>query len=299
MLPVFVGKCARYQPNRSRARAVGMLLLTAVSVAAGASAVAAPVGMDYAAEFARNFPAVAGGYQIVDWALYAALVHDDLQSYAVRIDPVVARQREQARGKGYQLQVLETNVKHDQRLRASFDEQRRRIGSMVLYADGNSGATDACQPRLVYVGREFRLVLGGSSVGADPLASATVAPSCPAILDPGFQITAGHSPRFRCWEGAVDRECGWRLPDMPAELKRVIEDEYPTSIRLRWRWRGVGGVTSVRYTDSNGNRVAANQGVVVTTPIDLGLEFVDGKGRIRWTAAGARLGSSAPSDQRP
>ena len=271
--------------------AVGVLLLAAVSLAGSASPIEASV--DYGAEFARNFPAVAGEYRIVDWELYAALVNGDLVSYAARIDPVVAKQRERARGKGYQMQEFETGLKQDKRLRASFDEQRHRIGSMVLYVDGNGSGMDACQPRLVYVGREFRLILGRSFSGADSLASATVAPSCPPILNPGFQITAGHSRRFKCWDGAYATTCGWRLPDMPDELKRGIEDGYPTSIKVRWRWRGLGGVTRVRYIDYNGNRVAAHNGIVVTTPVDLGLEFVDGKGQILWMAAGGSLGGSA------
>ena len=275
--------------------AMGVLLLAAVSLAGSASTIEASV--DYGAEFARNFPAVAGEYRVVDWELYAALINGDLLSYAAIIDPVVAKRREQARGKGYQMQELETGIKQDKRLRASFDEQRHRIGSMLLYIDGNGGGIDACKPELVYVGREFRLILGHSSPGADSLASATVAPNCPRLLNPGFQITAGHSPRFKCWNGAYVTTCGWRLPDMPDELKRGIEDGYPTSIKLRWRWRGLGGATRVRYIDSNGNRVAEHNSIVVTTPLDLGLEFVDSKGQILWMAAGGKLGASVPSGQ--
>lgn len=269
-------------------------LLTAATLVGAASAAEAPVPIDYAAQFAKNFPAVAGEHRIVDWQLYAALVSGDLLSYAARVDPAVAKQREQARGKGYQMQELAAGVKQDKRLRAAFDEQRRRIGSMVLFANDDDGARDACQRPLVYVEKEFRLVLGGCSAGADPLATATVAPSCPPMLEPGFQITAGHSPRFKCWEGAYSKTCGWRLPDMPDGLKRVVENDYPTSIKLRWRWRGLGGVTRVRYINSNGNRVADHDSVALTIPLELGLEFVDGKGHILWTAAGGRVGGSAP-----
>ncbi len=67
----------------------------------------------------------------------------------------------------------------------------------------------------------------------------------------------------------------------------MIESDYPTAIKLRWRWRGLGGGMNVRYTDSNGNRVSERNAVVVTTPVDLRLEFLDAKGQVLWTAAAA------------
>jgi hypothetical protein len=284
-----------------RCASVGVLLLAAAGPASESNG---PVPIDYAAEFAKNFPAASGEYKVVDWDLYSALVKGDIVSYAAKLDPIVAKHQEHARGKGYQMQELEAGITQDKRLRASFDEQRRRIASMVLYVDGNGATAERCQHRLVYMEKEFRLILGGIPGNADPLTSATVGPSCPPYLNPnpGLQITAGHSRRFKCWEGwdgVIDRTCGWRLPDMPDVLKRVIEDAYPTTINLRWRWRGLGGTTRVRYLDSNGNRVSEHDSLVVTTPVDLGLEFVDDKGQILWTAEAGRLGGSAPLGQRP
>jgi len=141
-----------------------------------------------------------------------------------------------------------------------------------------------CRRSVVYVGNEFRLVLGARARGTDPLATATVAPSCIETHDAGFQITAGRSPRFKCWTSVNETSCGWRLPDMPDSLKQVIEDRYPSSIKLRWRWRGLGAVNRVGFVDGNGNRVADAQASDVTTPLELGLEFVDSTGRILWTA---------------
>jgi hypothetical protein len=243
--------------------------------ATGAPTVAGgPVPIDYAAQFDKSFPAVAGQHKVVDWTLYAALVNGDLLGYAARVDPAIARRRDLANGKGAQLQELTAGVQRDKRLRSAFDEQRQRIATMVLYADG---APDGCRRPIVLIGSEFRLVLGGSGAKGEPLASAEVAPSCPPPFEQGAPLAVGYSPRFRCWAGVNDKTCGWRLPDMPAELKRVIEEDYPGSIRVRWRWRGLGGVTQVRDRFS------------LSTPGELGLEFVDGKGRILWTAEGARI----------
>ena len=186
------------------------------------------------------------------------------------------------------MQQVVAGIKQDKRLRAAFDEQRRRIRSMVLYTDGDADTSGACRRSLTYVGSEFRLVLGARLRGADPLASATVAPSCGG--DARFQITAGQSPRFRCWATVSDTTCGWRLPDMPDSLKQVIEDQYPASIKLRWHWRGLGGVSRIRSVDSNGSRVGEAEATDVTTPLELGLEFVDAQGRVLWTAP-----STAPS----
>jgi len=238
--------------------------------------------------FAKAFPAVADEHHVADWKLYAALVDGDLVAYAGRIDPATARRVEEARGKGYQTQQVEAAIKQDKPLVAAFAEQRRRIRSMVLYSDGD--ASGSCRRSLAYVASEFRLVLGAPASGADPLSSATVAPSCAEAGDAHFQITAGRSPRFKCWSGVNETTCGWRLPDMPDSLKQVIEDQFPASIKLRWRWRGLGGVSRVRFVDGNGNRVGAAQATDVTTPLELGLEFVDQKGRILWTAP-----STAPS----
>ena len=245
---------------------------------------------DLETAFAAGFPAVADEHHVADWKLYAALVDDDLIAYAARIDAGFGRRLEEARGKGYQMQQVEVAIKQDQRLRAAFDEQRQRIRTMVLYSDDDGESSGLCRRSLVYVGREFRLVLGARAPGVDPLASATVAPSCAETSDARFQITAGRSPRFKCWSGANETTCGWRLPDMPDSLKQVIEDQYPGSIKLRWRWRGLGGVSRVRFVDSNGNRVDEAQASDVTTPLELGLEFVDAKGRILWTAS-----STAPA----
>lgn len=245
---------------------------------------AARKASDFEAAFAAGFPAVADEHHVADWKLYAALVDGDVVAYAARIDPAIGRRLEDAHGKGYQMQQVEAAIRQDPRLRAAFAEQRQRIRTMVLYSDGDGDSSGMCRRSVVYVANEFRLVLGARAPGADPLASATVAPSCAEASDARFQLTAGQSARFRCWSSINETTCGWRLPDMPDSLKQVIEDRYPASIKLRWRWRGLGGVSRVRSVDSNGNRVAAAQASDVTTPLELGLEFVDAGGRILWTA---------------
>jgi hypothetical protein len=112
----------------------------------------------------------------------------------------------------------------------------------------------------------------------------------------GLQITAGRSPRYRCWSGANETLCGWRLPDMPDSLKQVVESEYPESIKLRWRWRGLDGNVRVRYLDWNGNRIDEGGGITVAVPKDLELQFLDGKGQLLWTARGATLGRGSHHD---
>jgi hypothetical protein len=240
--------------------------------------------VDFETAFAAGFPGGPDEHQIADWKLYEALVGDDVVAYAARIDEGLAGRLEAARGKAYQTQQLETAIKQDKRLRAAFDDQRRRIRTMMLYSDGQGDAGSACPRSIVYIATEFRLVLGARASGADPLASATVAPGCAASSDVHFQITAGRSPRFRCWPAVDETTCGWRLPDMPDSLKKVIEDQYPGSIKLRWHWRGLGAVSRVRSVDSNGNRVSEKEASEVTTPLELGLEFVDTAGRVLWTA---------------
>ncbi|MCU1277508.1 MAG: hypothetical protein JWM53_1054 [bacterium] len=249
---------------------------------------AARKSVDFEAAFAEGFPAVAAEHHVADWKLYAALVDGDVIAYAARIDAAVGHRLEAARGKGYQMQQVEAAIKQNKPLRAAFDDQRRRLRTMLLYSDG--GESGLCRRSVVYVGDEFRLVLGARARGADPLASATVAPSCAESGDAHFQLTAGQSTRFKCWTSVNETSCGWRLPDMPDSLKQVIEDQYPGAIKLRWHWRGLGGVSRVRFLDSNGNRVGEAQATDVTTPLELGLEFVDAAGRVLWTAP-----STAPS----
>jgi hypothetical protein len=260
---------------------IGSIAL-AGSAAVGANEVRDEV--DYEASFARSFPESGGEHRIVDWELYTALVAGDVVTYASKVDASVAKELEQAKGKAYQTQQLEGRIKHDARLRAAFDAQRRRMKSMVVYADGGGIQSVDCQHALVYVGNEFRLVLGQSSEGQDPLSHATIAPACPEVFETGFQITGGRSTRFKCWRNEYVSTCGWRLPDMPPTLKQIIESIYPGSMTLRWRWRGLGGVVQTRYVDSLGNRVGARKGAFVTVPADLGLEFVDKGGRVVWTA---------------
>lgn len=242
---------------------------------------------DLARAFAAGFPAVGDAHHVADWKLYAALVGGDIVAWAGRVDADVGRRIDDARGKGYQTQQLEAAIKRDPRLRAAFEEQRRSIRTMVLYSDGDGDASATCRRSVVYVAGEFRLVLGSRVAGADPLSTATVAPSCAEAGDAGLQLTAGRSPRFRCWSGSNETTCGWRLPEMPDSLKQVIEDHYPASIKLRWRWRGLGAVNHVRFVDSNGNRVGAGGASDVTTPLALELQFVDASGRMLWTAPAA------------
>lgn len=272
-----------------RARDLIAVVVLAMPIAASlawaeSGSPAARKSTDFDAAFAEGFPAVEGEHRVADWQLYAALVDGDFVAYAARIDPAIGRRLQDARGKGYQMQQIEAAIKQNAGLRAAFEEQRRRIRTMVLYSDGDGDSSGMCRRSVVYVGNEFRLVLGARASGADSLASATVAPSCAEANDARLQITAGRSARFRCWSAVNETTCGWRLPDMPDSLKQVIEDQYPASIKLRWRWRGLGGVSRVRSVDSNGNRVAAALASDVTTPLELGLEFVDSRGRILWTA---------------
>jgi len=275
--------------------ATGCALLLAVPTGrarAGAGrqaspAAGAPKRVDYELAFAEAFPAAGGEHRITDWTLYTALVTGDLVSYGERVDPSVAKRADGAKGKPYQTQQVEMTIKGDARLVAAFNDQRRRIQTMVLYVDGDGFASEKCRHALTYVENEFRLVLGESGDGADPLSHATIAPSCPSALHPGFQITAGRSSRFKCWPAEFVTRCGWELPDMPAALKGVVENDYPASLALRWRWRGLGDVVHTRYVDANGNRVAIQDRVAVTVPGDLSLEFVDADGHVRWTASAA------------
>jgi hypothetical protein len=241
---------------------------------------------DYEVEFDKRFPLVAGAHQVADWELYTALVAGDIVEYATKIDPVIAESFAGIAGKGYQTERLEAQVKQDKRLRAAFVEHRRRIAAMPLFADGAGPAGGGCRQPLVYQAREFRLIFGEALSNDAPLVHSTVAPPCARAGGPALQITAGRSSRFKCWTLDQVTTCGWRLPDMPLDLKRVIESEYPSSIRTRWRWRGLGGVTRVRYPGMYGTR-AEGDSVALTVPVGLALEFIDSAGRIRWTADSA------------
>jgi len=268
----------------SRYGAAVLLSVLAGGPAAGATPAIGPKGTDYELAFAQAFPAAGGEHRISDWALYTSLVAGDLVTYARRIDPAVAKRADEAQGKPYQTQQVEVSLRGDVRLVAAFNDHRHRIQSMVVYVDGE-GFTDAkCQHDLTYVEGEFRLVLGESGTGGDPLSHATIAPSCPFTLARGFQITAGRSSRFKCWPTKYAVRCGLALPDMPVALKGVIESQYPASVALRWRWRGLGDVVRTRYVDANGNRVPAHDSVAVTVPDDLSPEFVDAGGHVLWTA---------------
>ena len=264
--------------------ALALSIVAGGSLASAAPPVAGPKSVDYERAFAQAFPVSGSEHWIADWAFYAALVSGDLLTYAEKLDPAVGRRADGAKGKPYQLQQLEMSVKRDARLLAAFDDQRRRIQAMVVYVDGGGFANDKCRHPLTYVENEFRLVLGESGDGADPLSHATIAPSCPSALVPGFQITAGRSSRFKCWRTESVTRCGWALPDMPTALKGVVETDYPASMVLRWRWRGLGNVVHTRYVDGNGNRVPIKARVAVSIPNELSLEFVDPAGHILWTA---------------
>jgi hypothetical protein len=238
--------------------------------------------VDYEAVFAKSFPLSGDEHAITDWTLYQALVTGDVVTYALRVDPTIATEMDGIRGRAYQTQQLENRLKQDRRLIAAFDGQRKRLQSMVVATSGADAKT--CPRAVAYVENEFRLVLGESSEGGDPLSHATIAPSCPQTLDAGFQVTAGRSSRFTCWTGKESTLCGWRLPDMPVALKRVIESDYPTKMTLRWRWRGLGAAVRTRYVDAGGNRVGPRASATLTVPLALGVEFVDGGGRVLWSA---------------
>jgi hypothetical protein len=266
--------------NKLTIIALSTLLCAPIAVAKEA-----PTPIDYGARFAAKFPALAGEHQVLDWGLYSALIGGDIVQYAVQIDATAAARLEELRGKEFQIEQWQAGLRRDARLRAAFDEQRRRLSAMVLFVEGDGVVKETCSRPLVYLDKEFRLILGETNRGGDPLELATVAPSCRQAMEPGFQITAGRSSRFRCWRSAeYARTCAWRLPDMPEALKHVIESDYPGSIKLRWRWRGVGDVVHVRNTDANGNRVGERDSIAVTIPAELGLEFVDGSGKLLWTA---------------
>jgi len=259
------------------------------SVAIAATPAAGPKVVDYDLAFAQAFPGSGNAHRITDWTFYSALVAGDLVTYAGKVDPAIAARVDAAKGKPYQMQQVEMSLKRDARLIASFNDQRHRIRSMILYADGGGFADDKCRRVLVYVKNEFRLVLGEGDDGGDRLSHATIAPGCPPTLDRGFQITAGRSSRFKCWPTESVTQCGWALPDMPAALKSVIETDYPGSMTLRWRWRGLGGVVHTRYVDAMGNRVATRESVALTVPAELSLEFVDPGGHLLWSAPAAAV----------
>jgi hypothetical protein len=242
--------------------------------------------VDYAAQFAAKFPALASGeHRVADWALYSALVGNDVVQYAIHIDAGAAAHLEQLGGKQYQVEQWQAGLRSDPRLRAAFDEQRRQLTTMSLFVDSDGAANAGCPRPMVYVDKEFRLVLGESNQPGDALVMATVAPSCRQAPQSGFQLTAGRSVRFLCWSARYARTCGWRLSDMPDGLKRVIENDYPDAIKLRWRWRGTGKVVRVRYTDANGNRVSESASLPVTIPEALALDFVGASGKVLWTAS--------------
>jgi hypothetical protein len=227
----------------------------------------------------------------INWKLYAALVGNDLPAWAAEVDPAIGKRFEDAHDKSYQLQQLKAGLQRNPRLRSVFEEQRKRVSTMVLYADDNGALKDPCRRLVIYVGNELRLVFGESVQRGDPLALATIAPGCSQTRDSGLQLTAGRSPRYRCWDGVDETRCGWRLPDMPEELKRVVESDYPGSIRLRWRWRGLGANLPLRLDAFESGRSAAN----VAVPGELALQFLDARGQLLWTASGATLGRRAAS----
>jgi hypothetical protein len=265
----------------ARTLALSAVLVAAVLFSPTASAEAPD--LRYEAFFAKSFPPSGGAHRITDWNLYSALVTGDVVTYAAKLDPAVAQQLDQVRGRPYQTQQLERRIKEDGRLVAAFDQQRRRLKSMLVHTGSGGVDADSCERHFVYVGNEFRLVLGESSEGGDPLSHATIAPGCPTSLARGFQLTAGRSTRFKCWTAPYSTLCGWRLPDMPEALKAVIETTYPSKTTLRWRWRGLGGVVRTRYLDGSGNRVAARDSLPLTVPLDLRLELVDEVDRVLWT----------------
>jgi len=269
---------------------LSLLVLSTIaggSVAGTATPAASSKVVDYDLAFAQAFPGSGNAYRITDWTFYSALVAGDLVTYAGKVDPAIAARVDAAKGKPYLTQQVAMSLKRDARLVAAFKAQRHRMESMILYADGGGFADEKCRHPLVYVENEFRLVLGENNDGGDRLSHATIAPSCPATLDRGFQITAGRSSRFKCWPTESVTKCGWALPDMPAALKSVIETDYPASMSLRWRWRGLGDVVHTRYVDAMGNRVAARDSVALTVPTELSLEFVNPSGRLLWTAPAA------------
>ena len=281
--------------------AVVLLIYAGGRVASAATPEAGPKTVDYELAFAEAFPETGGEHRIADWTLYTALATGDLVSYGEKVDPSIARRADAAKGKPYQTQQVELAVKGNARLVSAFSDQRRRIQAMVVYVDADGLGHDKCRHPLMYVDNEFRLLLGESGDGADPLSHATIAPGCPSALAPGFQVTAGRSSRFKCWQTEYLTRCGWALPDMPAALKGVVESRYPASMSLRWRWRGLGDVVHTRYVDANGNRVAIHDRAGVTVPGELSLEFVDADGHVVWTApatAAVRKSSGPPASSR-
>jgi hypothetical protein len=250
------------------------------------------LGLSLSASADHDQAAVRSG-DSVDWGRYAALVENDLPAWAAATDASVRRRVDGARGKSYQSQQLRAELLRDPRLRAAFDGERKQLATVFIYADVDGGPKEPCRRAMIYLGSEFRLILGETTERGDPLAQATIAPGCPLTHVAGLQITAGRSPRYRCWTDVSETRCGWRLPDMPDSLKRVVESEYPESIKLRWRWRGLDGNVRVRYLDANGNRLEERNAIPVAVPRDLELQFIDAKGQLLWTARGATLDRAA------
>jgi len=239
--------------------------------------------VDYDAAFSKKFPLERDEHPITDWPLYEALVTGDVVGYAVRVDAALALEQDRIVGRAFQIQQFESRIKQDRELVAAFEGQRKRLKSMIVSTTGG-GDDKACPHAVVYVDNEFRVVIGQTSDRADPLWRATIAPGCAQTMDSGFRVTAGRSPRFTCWPTVYTTSCGWRLPDMPVALKRIIESDYPARMTLRWHWRGLGASVRGRSLDADGNRVALGAGATVTVPLALGLDFVDQGGHVLWNA---------------
>jgi len=255
---------------------------TLLAVAPAAPAAAQKAAYDD--QFNRAFPVSGDAHRIESWETYVALASDDIIGYAQAVDPVIAKQAAEAKGKPYQTKLLERAIRDDATIAGAFSDQRRRLQSMAVTANARGFGTYPCQHALAYVDGEFRLILGEGGGHGASLSRSIIAPGCPSTLDDTFQLTAGASPRFMCWASTTATRCGWRLTDMPLGLKAVVESRYPESLALRWRWRGLGKPLQTPYVDDEGNRVAGRRNVTLSVPSGLSLDFVDEAGKVVWSA---------------
>lgn len=261
------------------------LIATEVAPVAGPS-LGAPhqAAAAYENQFGRAFPLSGDTHRIVDWDYYVALASGDVVEYALHVNADLAKRAENAKGRPYQTQLLDRQIRNDSAIASTFEEQRTRLQQMMVSASAAGVSANRCDQAIAFVDNEFRLVLGEGSGSRDPLSHSVIAPECHLTPSAAFQLTAGRSRRFVCWPDNLATKCGWRLNDMPTSLKAVVEGGYPATLALRWRWRGLGTPVHTRYRDDDGNRVTAARKVTLAVPRELSLEFVDASERVIWRA---------------
>jgi hypothetical protein len=245
----------------------------------------APVdaGVAPASLFETWFPRIAGGYRINDFDLYAALMKRDLISFASLMSESIKKELEDLADKPYQREKVHHRIRADRNLTSMFEAFRQKLATAVVYykTESSNGL-----PELVYVRKEFRLVVGNDDLGDLP-AVTLIAPNYGRLAYPfgGEDVSLGKWSRAVCWRDADGQgTCGARLPDMPARLKDVIEDQFGKTISVRWRWRGFPVPARTRLVDFSGRGQLVAIPAVVRIPSELALEFLDKEGNVIWAA---------------